>query len=184
LASRRARLAGVSLAVGLFALLIYVGNKPASNPVPDPASKTPPEKFSEPINTSSTNKPFSKNVERPASPMPPHPESVLLGTERLSPPAQARLVAGILDSFRESEGAYPTAEDNPGVIRQLLGENSTRRAFLSPDTPAINAEGALLDAEGSPYHFHFISSQELELRSAGPDGQLYSEDDILISSHQ
>lgn len=114
------------------------------------------------------------------SALPPHPQSQLLGTDQLEPEAQARLVGSILHIFRESTGAYPTAEDNPGVLCQLLGDNTARRVYLSRESPAIDGQGALLDAYGHPYYFHFISSQKVEIRSAGPDGEYYTDDDFVV----
>ena len=35
-----------------------------------------------------------------------------------------------------------------------------------------------------PYHFHQISGTRIEIRSAGPDGQVWTEDDLLLSPQE
>jgi hypothetical protein len=40
----------------------------------------------------------------------------------------------------------------------------------------------LLDRWGTPYYFHPIARNVLGLRSAGPDGKLWTADDVVLES--
>jgi hypothetical protein len=181
LVSKKGLLASALLLVALMlAILFYSGtvaDEEASTTADAlPADQATPRAVAQPPATDS-----SAASGQGRSALPPHPQSRLLGTDQLAPEAQARLVGNILQIFRESTGAYPTAEDNPGVLRQLLGANTARRGYVSPESPAIDRQGALLDAYGQPYFFHFISSQKLEIRSAGADGAYYTDDDLVVA---
>ncbi|WOO42808.1 hypothetical protein [Rubellicoccus peritrichatus] len=61
----------------------------------------------------------------------------------------------------------------------LTGNNGLRLAAIPPDHPAINDNGELIDRWGNPVFFHSESSIKTTLRSAGPDGKLFNEDDII-----
>ncbi len=63
----------------------------------------------------------------------------------------------------------------------LIERNEYGLALLPADHPAINADGELTDRWGSPYQFHPLSSDQVEIRSAGPDRQLYTGDDLIYS---
>ena len=76
--------------------------------------------------------------------------------------------------------SVPGGGENVDIMRNLTGDNERNVALINPDHPAINDRGELVDRWGTPFHFHQISSRELEIRSAGPDGSLYTEDDILM----
>lgn len=69
---------------------------------------------------------------------------------------------------------------NREFTRALTGDNPMRLPFVTPDHPAI-INGELTDRWGQPYQFHILSMDRIEVRSAGPDGQFYSEDDALFS---
>ncbi len=72
----------------------------------------------------------------------------------------------------------PPLGDNEDVTAALTGRNRRRLVFLPPDSPLIDARGRLLDRWGTPYFFHAMSAETIELRSAGPDRQLFTADDI------
>lgn len=69
--------------------------------------------------------------------------------------------------------------ENRDITRALAGENRIRFALVPPKHPAINASGELCDRWGTPFRFHQISGEEMEIRSAGPDRRFATEDDAL-----
>lgn len=69
--------------------------------------------------------------------------------------------------------------ENRDITRALAGENRIRFALIPPKHPAINASGELCDRWGTPFRFHQISGEEMEIRSAGPDRRFATEDDAL-----
>ena len=85
----------------------------------------------------------------------------------------------LLAHFRERFGGVPAGEDNAAVVNALTGNNPARLAFLPPDDPAINARGELTDRWGTPFFFHLLSREAVEIRSAGPDGEMYTGDDLV-----
>ncbi|WP_269542155.1 hypothetical protein [Cerasicoccus fimbriatus] len=69
---------------------------------------------------------------------------------------------------------------NAEFTQALTGDNPSRLAFVPPNHPAI-IDGELTDRWGQPYYFHQLSLDRIEVRSAGPDQRLYTEDDALYS---
>lgn len=75
-------------------------------------------------------------------------------------------------------GARPPLGDNLDFARALRGQNKLGVVLLPPRHPAFAADGRLVDRWGSPYHFHPVASDFVEVRSAGPDRVLFTEDDV------
>lgn len=83
---------------------------------------------------------------------------------------------------RANAGAGPGGGLNEEIVEQLRGRNTHHLALLPPDLPGTNAAGELLDRWGTPYFFHPVSRAVLEIRSAGPDGKLWTSDDVVQPS--
>jgi hypothetical protein len=60
----------------------------------------------------------------------------------------------------------------------LRGQNAAHEQFLSDQNDALNTNGQLVDRWGTPLFFHALGGGRFELRSAGPDRKLWTEDDI------
>lgn len=134
-------------------------------------------------------------TERPAQAIPvllePRPataEKPLQSWERLlardgSPSedraALAEMVANYLQSAPDSQ--RPPLGANDEITRALSDRNHLGEAALPAAHPAI-ARGQLVDRWGHPWHFHQLSADVIEVRSAGPDGRLFTEDDIREGS--
>jgi hypothetical protein len=69
---------------------------------------------------------------------------------------------------------------NPEITAALQGSNPRHINFLRADGNRVNAKGELVDVWNTPYFFHQISGHEMEIRSAGPDRVLYTDDDLVI----
>lgn len=76
--------------------------------------------------------------------------------------------------------SIPPGGENVDIIQALTGRNDKSLAIIPPDHKVISEKGELLDRWGNPYHFHPVSRSLLEIRSAGPDGQLWNEDDVML----
>lgn len=87
----------------------------------------------------------------------------------------------ILGIYRLSFESNPVAGDNRSVMRALLGENPRNLVVFPENHPALNAKGELLDRWGTPYFFHALSGTEMEIFSAGPDGEFNTADDVQRS---
>jgi hypothetical protein len=87
----------------------------------------------------------------------------------------------VLDAFRRANGgANPQGGENEEIVAHLSGQNGTKFAVLPPNLPFIDPQGRLLDRWGTPFHFHPVSSDTLEIRSAGPDHKLWTVDDVSL----
>ncbi len=89
-------------------------------------------------------------------------------------------VALVLDAWRTN---FPR-EGNPfgenfEITAALAGENSLGLILIPRQHPAINASGELCDRWGTPFRFHQISGQHMEIRSAGPDRSFATADDAV-----
>ena len=72
----------------------------------------------------------------------------------------------------------PVAADNAYITEQLLGKNSKNLAFIALDCIALR-DNELVDPWNTPYFFHARTSQEIDVYSAGPDKQLWTDDDLV-----
>lgn len=135
---------------------------------------------------------------RPPPPPPPAPPPQLIGA---APPPAPPIGNQILSHY--ADPATPPREDltwmsrallnfstlvkgpqplplgaNEEIAAALLGKNSARLIFLQPPTPALNAAHQLIDRWGTPLYFHAESRDRIDIRSAGPDKQLWTADDL------
>ena len=74
--------------------------------------------------------------------------------------------------------SMPPATTNRMLTRSLTGENRAGLEVIPPGHPSVSESGELLDRWGTPYQFHAVSSQSIGVRSAGPDRQMYTSDDV------
>ncbi|RBP46517.1 hypothetical protein DES53_102908 [Roseimicrobium gellanilyticum] len=90
------------------------------------------------------------------------------------------IVDVLLDAYRKmNHGTNPQGGENDEIVAQLTGAKGNRLAVFPPDHPFIDPQGRLLDRWGTPFHFHPVSSDTLEVRSAGPDQKLWTPDDVI-----
>ncbi len=92
------------------------------------------------------------------------------------PAGALQAVEQLLYFYRQGLGENPTGQ-NEDVVAAMLGENPKRAAYLPANSPAIK-DGKLLDPWGTPYWFHPVSRDRMEIRSAGPDRDLFTSDDL------
>lgn len=99
-----------------------------------------------------------------------------------APEEDLELIDQILGFYRLSFQRNPVAGDNRMVMEALLGANPHKLVLFPQNHPSLSAGGELLDRWGNPYFFHALSGTEMEIFSAGPDGELNTSDDILHST--
>lgn len=85
-------------------------------------------------------------------------------------------VAQLLYFYRQGLGENPVGQ-NEDIVAAMLGDNPKRAAYLPENTAAIQ-NGRLVDPWGTPYWFHPVSRDRMEIRSAGPDRELFTADDL------
>jgi len=96
--------------------------------------------------------------------------------------ADLEIVSQLLEAFRTNflASGNPVG-DNAEITAALAGRNKLHVAFISPRHAAINARGELCDRWGTPFFFHQNSGTQMEIRSAGPDRKLWSDDDVVLT---
>lgn len=81
----------------------------------------------------------------------------------------------------KSAGNQPLSA-NEDWAALLRGRNAAHERFLPEKHPALDTQGRLVDRWGAPLFFHALGGGRYELRSAGPDKKLWTEDDIHRNS--
>lgn len=81
-------------------------------------------------------------------------------------------------SYRNLFGENPVGTPAE-IMKSLMGGNPKSATLGPPDGLPLNEQGELLDRWGSPFFFHQLSAETLEIRSAGPDRILWNEDDLI-----
>ncbi len=109
-------------------------------------------------------------------------ESILRGYGApASPPANdLNLMARLLDNFQlvVKQAASRPLSANGDWADALRGRNPAHERFLPDRHNAFNAQGQLVDRWGTPLFFHALGGGRFDLRSAGPDRQLWTDDDL------
>jgi hypothetical protein len=98
-------------------------------------------------------------------------------------------IARDLDALRQMLEAWrsnfphdgnPVGENNE-ITAALTGDNRLHLVLIPKSHPAINSRGELCDRWGTPFRFHQLSGERMEIRSAGPDRKFGTADDALWS---
>ncbi len=85
----------------------------------------------------------------------------------------------MIRDYRTLAGENPVGT-NAEIMAATMGNNPTHAKLGPPEGVKLNAKGELLDRWGTPYFFHQLSHDHMEIRSAGPDKVMWTEDDPVI----
>ena len=88
-----------------------------------------------------------------------------------------KIIALVLQRY-EFDQRNPPPADPVKLVQALRGANPTQVKYLPPGQPDVH-DGKLHDRYGSPFHFQ-VDASSVAIRSAGPDGNLNSEDDFFF----
>ncbi len=118
-----------------------------------------------------------------ALPAPPIPPDLPPPKPRVVPSPEAMKdiedIQFMLRDFRARLGANPTGT-NAEIMKEVMGANRAQMKLSPPQGQKMNDQGELLDRWGAPYFFHQLSKNEMEIRSAGPDGAMWTNDDVVM----
>ncbi len=84
-----------------------------------------------------------------------------------------------LRDFRTAMGANPIGT-NAEITQSMLGDNLKQVKIPVPQGSQLNGKGELCDRWGTPYFFHQISHDVMEVRSAGADRVMWTDDDVEV----
>ena len=96
-----------------------------------------------------------------------------------SPERDLEIVAEFIQTYGKALGGNPIG-DNADITAALTGTEGHKGRVFPPAHRSIR-NGQLIDRWGVPYWFHPNSGNQMEIRSAGPDKQLFSPDDIVLN---
>lgn len=140
------------------------------------------EPTSPPVETAAFRFPVSEKAAAPL-PSPTVAERSPLA-DKLNRPGRsalddARDVREIFNYFVETFDAVPVG-DNAEITQTLTGANPRGLAFIPSDVEGVILDGELVDRWQTPYFFHTLSRYEVVVRSAGPDGEHWTGDDVVF----
>jgi hypothetical protein len=67
---------------------------------------------------------------------------------------------------------------NEEFAAALMGRNAAKEVFLMAPHACLNAKGQLVDRWGSTLFFHVRDRDRIDIRSAGPDREMWTADDL------
>lgn len=79
--------------------------------------------------------------------------------------------------YRTLTGGNPEGS-NAEIMKAIMGGNPKSAMLGPPEGQSINGNGELIDRWGTPYFFHQLTRDLMEIRSAGPDGRMWNDDDV------
>ena len=88
-------------------------------------------------------------------------------------------VSLMLRDYRTLAGENPVGT-NAEIMTAVMGGNAKQATLGPPEGMQLNENGELIDRWGTPYFFHQISRDHMEIRSAGADRVLWTADDPVI----
>jgi len=85
----------------------------------------------------------------------------------------------VIKNYGSAFGGNPVGT-NPEITEALMGKNPKGITFITPESGLrVNENGEMVDAWGTPFFFHQISGQEMEIHSAGADRKMWTLDDLI-----
>jgi hypothetical protein len=125
-----------------------------------------------PAETAATPRPLVSTPAPPeASPLPDRP-----GTQAVH--GELENVGTVIRDYRNALGGNPVGT-NSEITSALLGDNPKQTRFEVPPGSTLNEKGEMVDRWRTPYFFHQISGDQMEIRSAGPDRRMWTSDDVV-----
>ncbi|MFL6541769.1 MAG: hypothetical protein ACJ8I9_01250 [Chthoniobacterales bacterium] len=104
-----------------------------------------------------------------ASPLPPDAEAMI----------EIDKVNLMIRDYRTIAGENPVGT-NAEIMAAVMGKNPRQAKLGPPEGIKLNDKGELIDRWGTPYFFHQLSRDHMEIRSAGADRIMWTEDDPVV----
>lgn len=155
---------------------------PSASPTPQPeatpAGPTPPVRFDSPVMPGQPvyrSGPASPNRVVPAA----APGSAAFATMK-EPEGKEEIenVRAMFTNYVARMGEIPIGT-NAEIMKSVMGENRDRITLGPPHGQGLNEAGELVDRWGTPYFFHQMAKDSMEVRSAGPDKLMWTADDLV-----
>jgi hypothetical protein len=178
--------------VAAVTLCIFLNTKksapPAGTSATQDASAGQPGNTSNPASSSGTvasaigagaTSPRSPSVNLAANAGAVQPVTATVPPLDIPPEIVLQNVRHAITQFGAMFGGNPTGT-NPEITAALAGNNPKQINFIQPEAGMrVNSSGELVDTWGMPLFFHQLSGTDTEVRSAGPDGKMWTPDDLV-----
>jgi hypothetical protein len=92
--------------------------------------------------------------------------------------AEVESVRLMFRDYRTRMGENPVGT-NAEIMKAVMGGNPVNARLGPPEGQSLNEQGELVDKWGTPYFFHQMSKDHMEIRSAGPDRKMWTSDDVV-----
>lgn len=113
----------------------------------------------------------------------PRPKAIAAEPSLAPPDEAARIevdkISLMLRDYRTIAGENPVGT-NAEIMTAVMGRNPKQATLGPPEGMHLNEKGELIDRWGTPYFFHQLSRNHMEIRSAGADHVLWTADDPVI----
>ncbi len=163
---------GLAILCALIALLLFT--------LPEP--ERPAETNNDSANSTTPLQPIEEILDTPPEPLSITDPKLLqeYGSTSSTPIDDLERVDNVLQRFwlLYKNPDLLRVGSNEEIVESLTGSNPDGIAFISPDNTFIDSQGRLLDRWGAPLFFHAQSLTHIEIRSAGPDKELFTDDDV------
>ncbi len=104
-----------------------------------------------------------------------------LHSDEHGPQRDLEVVAEFLETYARATGGQPIG-DNADITAAISGtQYPGQKGRVFPKNHRAVKDGKLVDRWGEPLWFHPNSGSSMEIRSAGPDKQLFSPDDVILN---
>jgi len=147
---------------------------------------SPPPSKPAPVTPAEVTPPPSRVVRigsgAPALPIDPANQSLAdeLHNSALPPERDLEIVDHFIELLRKATGGNPVGL-NDDITDVLTGGGDPQRPRVFPTNHTAIVGGQLVDRWGTPYWFHPNTGLQMEIRSAGPDRQLFTQDDLVLN---
>ena len=84
----------------------------------------------------------------------------------------------MIRDYRTIAGENPVGT-NAEIMASVMGGNPKEATLGPPEGMQLNDKGELIDRWGTPYFFHQLSRDQMEIRSAGADKIMWTDDDAV-----
>jgi hypothetical protein len=112
---------------------------------------------------------------------PKKPTRALSEAEKIEALGRIARVDRLLRDHARYLGEFPVGT-NADITRALCGANLKKVVFVTADEIDMNGRGELIDDWRTPYFFHQVSGRQMEIYSAGPDGEMWTADDLKVTA--
>lgn len=130
--------------------------------------------------------PMETRMPPPLMPIPENPittlsiarEAALLNSPDHTASEDLATLDLLLSCYRRHHDGNPVG-GNEEISATLRGHNPEHLAYLPQAGVFFDEKGRLIDRWGTPYFFHALAADHMDIHSSGPDRVLWTNDDIV-----